>query len=143
MDMLLYVTNFLQKPMLFNDDFAEQCTINDNSSTLPPMNFCTNSVLSNLLINSDEIVEIILKQKPHKAHGCDTISMAMLFPAEVAIPLSLIFQPCINTGKFPVSWKLANAKPIHVKKERQIKTNYRHISLLPLCGIFFEKKNYF
>lgn len=75
----------------------------------------------------------MLKQKLHKAHGCDMMSMAMLkiFPAEISIPLSLIFQPCINTPKFPDSWKLGNAQP--QKNDRQIQTNYRPISLLPLC----------
>ena len=105
------------------------------------MKFRSTSVLSNLIINPDEIVEIILKQKLHKAHGCDKISMAMLklCPAEVSIPLSMIFQRCINTGKFPDSWKLANVQPIHKKNDRQIKTNYRPISLLPLCGKILEK----
>ena len=137
----VYVTNFLQKATIFNDFFADQCTIHDNGSTLPPMKFRTNSVLSNITINPDEIVEIILKQKLHKAHGCDNISMAMLklCPAEIAIPLSLIFQRCMNTGKFPDSWKLANVQPIHKKNDRQIKSNYRPISLLPLCGKILEK----
>ena len=128
----VYVTNFLQKATIFNDFFADQCTIHDNGSTLPPMKLRTNSVLSNITINPDEIVEIILKQKLHKAHGCDNISMAMLklCPAEIAIPLSLIFQRCMNTGKFPDSWKLANVQPIHKKNDRQIKSNYRPSSLL-------------
>jgi hypothetical protein len=137
----VYVTDFLQKATIFNDYFAEQCTIHDNGSALPAIKLRTTSVLSNININPDEIVGIILKQKLHKAHGCDKISMAMLklCPAEVSIPLSLIFQRCINTGKFPDSWKLANVQPIHKKNDRQIKTNYRPISLLPLCGKILEK----
>ena len=118
-----YVTDFLQKATIFNDYFAEQCTIHDNGSSLPPIKFRTNSVLSNIIINPDEIVELILKQKLHKAHGCDNISMAMLklCPTEISIPLSIIFQHCINTGKFPDSWKLANVQPIHKKMIGKLK----------------------
>ena len=98
----VYVTDFATKATIFNDYFAKQCTIHDNGSTLPPLQFRKNSLLSNIVINPDEIVSIILKQKHNKAHGCDNISMAMLklCPKEIAFPLSLIFQKCIDTGTF-------------------------------------------
>ena len=137
----VYVTDFHQKSTIFNDYFAKQCTIHDNGSTLPQLIYRTNSVLSNIVINLDEIVGIILKQNVRKAHGCDKVSMAMLklCPKEIAVPLRIIFQKCIDTGKFPDSWKLANVQPIHKKNDRQIKSNYRPISLLPLCGKILEK----
>ena len=96
----VYVTNFLQKATIFNDYFAEQCTIHDNGSTLPPLNYRTDSVISNIVINPDEIVAIILKQKLKKAHGCDNVSMAMLklCPKEIAVPVSLIYQKSVDTG---------------------------------------------
>ena len=34
---------------------------------------------------------------------------------------------------------MANVLPIHKKESRQIKTNYRPISLLPICGKILEK----
>ncbi len=137
----VYVTNFQHKASIFNSYFAEQCTILDNGSTLPPLNYHTDSLLSDITINPDEIVEIILMHKLKKAHGCDNISMAMLklCPKEIAVPLSMIFQHSINTGSFPDSWKLANVQPIYKKNNRQIKSNYRPISLLPLCGKILEK----
>ncbi len=137
----VYVTNFRQKASVFNSYFAEQCTIHDNGSTLPPLSFRTDSVLSDVVINPGDIVEIISKQGLRKAHGCDNISMAMLklCPAELAVPLSMIFQRCLDTGRFPDSWKLANVQPVHKKNNRQIKSNYRPISLLPLCGKILEK----
>ena len=49
----LYVTDFQQKAKIFNDYFAEQCTIHDNGSTLPPLVYRTNSTLSNITINLD------------------------------------------------------------------------------------------
>ena len=51
----------------------------------------------------------------------------------------LIFQKCVLTGAFPDSWKCANVVPIHKKNSRQLKSNYRPISLLPIFGKILEK----
>ena len=40
---------------------------------------------------------------------------------------------------FPDSWKYANVKPIHKKGNRQLKSDYRSISLLPICEKILEK----
>ena len=67
------------------------------------------------------------------------MAMLKLCPTEIAVPLRMIFQKCIDTGSFPDFWKLANVQPVHKKNDRQIKSNYRPISLLPLCGKILEK----
>ena len=93
------------------------------------------------LKNVEQIVDIIQKYSSKKANGCDEVSVAMLqlCASEVAIPLTLIFQKCITSGTFPNSWKSANVQPIHKKNDRQLKSNYRPISLLPICGKILEK----
>ena len=77
----------------------------------------------------------------NKAGGFDEISVRMLqlCTTEVATPLQIIFQKCIDTGLFPDSWKYANVQPVHKKNNRQTKSNYRPISLLPICGKLLEK----
>ena len=65
--------------------------------------------------------------------------MLKMCATEVAIPLQIIFQDCINFGVFPDSWKYANVQPVHKKLNRQIIDNYRPISLLPICGKILEK----
>ena len=60
-----------------------------------------------------------------------------LCAVEVAIPI--IFNVCINSGNFPDCWKYADAQPIHKNDNRQLKSKYRPISLLPICGIILEK----
>ena len=45
-----------------------------------------------------------------------------------------MFQSCIKHGEFPTEWKKANVDPVRKKKIK----NYRPISLLPICGKFFE-----
>ena len=65
--------------------------------------------------------------------------MLQLCSSQVAIPLQMIFQSCISSGSFPDIWKYANVQPVHKKGNRQLKNNYRPISLLPICGKILEK----
>ena len=115
--------------------------IYDNGSTL--LEFCskTNASISLINITTDQIIAIIKKYNANKAHGHDGISVAMLqiCAAEVAIPFDIIFRKCVSTGMFPDSWKFANVQPIHKKGNRKHKSNYRPISLLPICGKILEK----
>ena len=48
----------------------------------------------------------------------------------IAVPLKIIFDTALKSG-YPV--------PVHKKESKNIKKNYRPISLLPACGNFFEK----
>ena len=65
--------------------------------------------------------------------------MLQMCPVEVSIPSKMIFEKSLMCGNFPSGWKLANIQPIHKKASRQIKSNYRPISLLPVCSKVFEK----
>ena len=91
-------------------------------------------------VTTEYIINIINTLCSNKFHGYDGISVAMLklCASEVAIPLQIIFQDCINSGMFPDCWKYANVQPIHKKSNRQIKSNYKPISLLPICGKILE-----
>ena len=99
-------------------------------SALPVPFSRANASLSHVNITHNQIVGIIQKCSAKKALGCDEISVAMLHlcASEVAYPLRLIFQKCLTNGKFPDSWKYANAVPIHKKGSCQLKMNYRPIS---------------
>ena len=57
---------------------------------------------------------------------------------EIVIPLYLIYIKCLEPGRFPSNWRKANVLPIHKKENRQIKKNYRPITLLPICMKIFE-----
>ena len=43
---------------------------------------------------------------------------------------------------FPEIWKYANVVPVHKKNEKNVKANYRPISLLPIFGKILEKLMY-
>ena len=136
-----FVPNFKEKCSIFNNYFADQCKLHDNSSILPAPYKRTNSSLSRIEISEQQIIQIISKLNSNKAHGYDEISVAMLklCPAEIAKPLNIIFCNCLSTGNFPDFWKFANVQPVYKKGDRQLKSNYRPISLLPICGKILEK----
>ena len=89
------------------------------NSTLRGMTLKTNAVLENVEINKTNITKIIEKLNSNKAHGYDNISIAMfkICSFEVALPLQIIYQRCLNEGTFPASWKKANVQPIHIKRK--------------------------
>ena len=68
--------------------------------------------------------------------------MVKICDDSICKPSKLIFQPCLESGKFPTKWKKSNVVPIHKKGDKQILKNYRPISLLPITGKILERLLY-
>ena len=49
---------------------------------------------------------------------------------------------CISIGKFPSELKDADVIPVHKKKDKSDKTNYRQVSILPNISNIYEKTIY-
>ena len=49
----------------------------------------------------------------------------------IVTPLQIVFDTSTRTGIFPGKWKMSNVCPIHKKDSKNLKVNYRPISLLP------------
>ena len=92
-----------------------------NDSVLPNLVSGSDSLLSNVEITGEKILHIIRSLDSKKAHGWDDLSINMikLCDIEIVKPLYLIFMKCLETGRFPSSWKKANVLPIHKKENRQ------------------------
>ena len=113
-----YIIDFKEKAQIFNNFFAKQCTLVENTSKLLIDSFKrTNNVFSIILFTKDDIAKIIKNLSPNKAHGFDMISICMLKICGDSIlkPLELIFKSCIESGKFPIEWKKGNAVTVHKK----------------------------
>ena len=136
-----YVTDCKDKATLFNDFFTSQCTPFVNDSVLPELNYRTNSRISTFEISRKEIEDIIIGLNSKKAHGPDLISVKMvkLCGQHLSLPLKIIFETIRETGIFPSQWKEANVTPVHKKNDKQLISNYRPISLLPVLAKIFEK----
>ena len=119
-----------------------QCTSLDNSSKIPEsQTSITNIKLSSIKFENKDIINIIRSLSVGKAHGHDNISIRMLKICDSATvePLSIFFNNCLNQSIFPDVWKRSNICPIHKKGDKQIISNYRPVSLLPICGKIFER----
>ena len=62
-----------------------------------------------------------------------SIRMIKLCGNSICKFLSVIFNDCLNEGKFPYEWKKLTLYP-YIRKE-----TYRPISLLPICSKIFER----
>ena len=139
----LFITNYQTKGDVFNEFFATQFSLLPNDSSNPafsPKCACDKILLS-VGIDRSKALPLICSLDSKKAHRCDDLSIAMLKVCDFAIvePLSLIYEKCFESGKYPSLWKKANVLPIHKKESCQLKKNYRPISILPICGKLFEK----
>ena len=68
--------------------------------------------------------------------------MVKICDDSICKPLKLIFQSCLESGKFPSEWKKANVVPIHKKGDKHILKKHRPISLLPITGKILERLLY-
>ena len=130
------------KADIFNKLFAEQCIPLKNDSKIPINQiFLTQSRLSSLDFNEDEILKIIRALNIHKAHGHDDISIRMIKICDKSLlkPLTILFQNSTKSSCYPVNWKRSNIIPAHKKNDKQLVENYRPISLLPIFEKIFEK----
>ena len=140
-----FVSDFSEKAEVFNLFFTKQCSPIVNSSELPDdsMPMIANSISSIQFLERD-LLNLVRLLDPSKSHGFDGISIRMIKICDASIikPLLIIFKNSLNTGIFPHHWKMANVTPIHKKGEKTEVSNYRPISVLPVCGKLFEKLIY-
>ena len=116
----IFITDFQEKARLFNDFFAKQCTILDTGSVLPPFVLLTDKLLSDVVFNEQDILDIIRSLDQNKAHGWDDISVRMIKMCGDGLvePLTIIFNNCILLGVFPDMWKKANVVPVFKKRQK-------------------------
>ena len=125
------------KADLFNSYFANQCTLINSNTTLPVnVQYLTDKRLSSFDFSEDDIMKVVQKLDPNKAHGQDNISnrMIKICGKSICIPLRKFFEECLRTGIFPLDRKKDNVVPIFKKGDKQIYKNYRPVSLLPIFG---------
>ena len=65
--------------------------------------------------------------------------MVTICDDSICKPLKIIFQSCLESGKFPSERKKANVVSIHKKGNKQILKNYRPTSILPITGKILER----
>ena len=100
-----------------------------------------NSTFDFKIVSDKCIVETIDNLKCKSSYGVDKISNNLLkdIKSDIAKPLALIINQCINAGIFPEKMKIARVLPIYKKNENYLFGNYRPVSLLPSLSKVFER----
>ena len=112
------LSGFTEKVNLFNDFFATHCTPFPNSSVLPSaISFKTQSRLSSISFEKEDILKRIRNLNVNKAHGHDKISIQMLKICDSVLvePLLLIYKNYINSEIFVDILKRSHIIPIYKK----------------------------
>ena len=101
--------------------------IDKNSFSLRPINITT-------------MKKYICKLKVRKSCGYDDIpaSFIKVLKNDLAECLTVLVNKCISQSVFPSQMKLSNITPVHKKKDRLEKDNYRSINLLPIISKLLE-----
>ena len=95
---------FKEKSKIFNNYFAQQCSVINNNSTVPErILYRTDTPLA----KTDDTANIIKNLDSNKSHGHDNGSIRMLKICGVSIckNLEIIFRICLSYGKYPEEWK--------------------------------------
>ena len=103
-----FIIDFKDKAEMFNNFFADQCSILRDKSELPAtLSKKLSELLTTIDFSNNDILKIIRNLDPNKAHCQDMISIRMMKICDDSIckPLKPIFQSCLESGKFPSQWK--------------------------------------
>ena len=131
----------LDKCNLLNKYFSLISSVDDRNTDLPDFPSRTNNVIDSINITIQEIIDIIQILDPNKASGPDSISHRMLkiCPADIAVPLLIIFNKSLEQCRYPSSWKIANVCVLFKKGDSSLPSNYRPISLISCVGKIMER----
>lgn len=129
------------KGNLLNNYFCSISDLHDEDISLPEFDDRGPNTLSNITVEMQDIIDVILTLDPNKAVGPDLVSNRMLKEVknEVAYPLLLLFNKSLREKKFPSSWKLAYVIPVFKSGDSSLVSNYRPIALLCTISKVFEK----
>ena len=137
----------IEKADMLNSFFGE-CL----NHSLPPLDFSDMDELENmeecsedLLCSVEEVQWFLEALDTTKANGPDGISAWMLKETALSIAPSVtkLFNLSIQSGCFPVLWKMSNVVPVPKSNDHSNPSNYRPISLLPILSKLLEHHIHF
>lgn len=127
---------------MFNQYFVGQANVKEPDKDIISLSVNSNvSTLSSIRTSVTEVQNLIAVLDTSKACGHDGIGnriIKMCVPG-VLKPLLALLNFSLQLGEFPKEWKKSNVIPLFKKGDRQDKTNYRPVSLLPSLSKILEK----
>ena len=116
---------------ILNNFFSSVFTIEDMSKVPNEIMPVASETLDNINCTLDDVAKGLQKLNVNKACGPDKLYPRILKELSDVItkPLHIIFNKTLKEGRVPNDWKLANVTPIFKKGSRNIRSNYRPVSL--------------
>ena len=98
-------------------------------------------IIPDMHLTNDHEIELIIKSLNHVGGGIDKISTRILLGTykNNLSHLTFFYNLCLRTGVFPDQLKIAVIVPIFKAGEKNLFTNYRPISLLPILSKILER----
>ena len=129
------------KAELLGDMFSRKMTVPDPDRPPPHLPLMCQESLANIQVHRDKVRRLLQEVNTKKATGPDDVSPHILrkCASEIADPLTLLFQTCVEENTWPSLWKQARVVPIHKKNSKSDPGNYRPISLLSNVSKILEK----
>ena len=136
------ITDAKEKAQLLNEYFCSQCSLeNEESAQLPELvDYQTSKVLSHISCEK-EVNNLLNCVDTSKACGVDGVGnrLIKLSVDGISSSFSRLINLSLSEGVFPAMWKFANVTPIFKKDDRQLKKNYRPVSLFASSSKILEK----
>ena len=135
-----YAEDDNQKANMLNTYFTSQAVVTDDCRPLPEL-LPTQSMLTHILVSSQDVSDVLRNLDINKACGPDLISPHLLKESAgvLARPLSILFNRSLEQGYFPTVWKQGNVCPLYKKDDKSLPSNYRPITLLSILGKTMER----
>ena len=94
--------------------------------------------MEKLVITTQDVENKLRDLKVDKSHGPDNIHSRILkeIDKEISLPLKIIFDETLVSGKLPNDWTTSTISAIHKKGSKADVSNYRPISLT--CIIYWN-----
>jgi len=133
-------TTSKDKAEKFCQTFAAKCQLASAEEPAPKVQQSTTCSMKKIAFKVKDIRKLLRNLEPDKATGPDEIPARILkeCSAELARPLSLLFELCFSKGVFPSQWKTASVIPVHKRDSKSNPSMYRPISLLCIISKIME-----
>ena len=120
----------------FSSVFTEEVT-----EDFPTVNRMVDDELCDIQCTTEEVESYLRNTDANKSSGPDGISPHVVkeCATQLAPSLTNLFNKSFSSGLLPLDWKTANIAPIHKKKSKYFRENYRQISLTSIISKICEK----
>ena len=137
--MVFFATPSANIAQIFCQFFSE-CFNDSDAPDTPPLVYNYFSSISHCSSSSEDIHSFIRKLNNTSAVVVDGITSLMLKELRIMLAQScLIFSILLSTGGIPDAWKLSRVVPVFKSGDPHTVSNYRPISLQPICCKLLEK----